>query len=158
MNQPWVYIMEFYVAMIQDKIKRSLPASNNMLLPPSCSSRVWHWTTYRLQPVGLPRAWHSLGKSTRVGGYVLFQGIFPTQGSNPGLLHGWQILYHWATKEALNNRERKKIMSNSDNKLINYKWYIFPSNFYMLFSNFSVLQPGLVKEYWIRNWGSRFKY
>ena len=33
-----------------------------------------------------------------------FQGIFPTQGVNPGLLHllhhRW-ILYHWATREAL---------------------------------------------------------
>ena len=34
----------------------------------------------------------------------LLQGIFPTQGSNPCLLcllHCWQILYHWATGEAL---------------------------------------------------------
>ena len=28
------------------------------------------------------------------------QGIFPTQGSNPSLLLGRWILYHWATKEA----------------------------------------------------------
>ena len=28
-------------------------------------------------------------------------GIFPDQGWNPCLLLGWQILYHWATKEAL---------------------------------------------------------
>ena len=33
--------------------------------------------------------------------HVLLQGIFPTQGSNPGLLHCRQILYHWATREAL---------------------------------------------------------
>ena len=30
-----------------------------------------------------------------------FQWIFPTQGLNPGLLHCRQILYHWATREAL---------------------------------------------------------
>ena len=29
-------------------------------------------------------------------------GIFPTQGSNPHLLHGRRILYCWATKEAQN--------------------------------------------------------
>ena len=29
----------------------------------------------------------SLGKNTRVGCYALLQGIFPTQGPNPGLLH-----------------------------------------------------------------------
>ena len=37
----------------------------------------------------LPRA----GKNTGVGCHALLQGIFPTQGSNPGLQHCWQILY-----------------------------------------------------------------
>ena len=36
----------------------------------------------------------SPGKNTGVGCQALFQGIFPTQGSNPGLLHGRQIHYH----------------------------------------------------------------
>ena len=36
----------------------------------------------------------SPGKNTGVGCQVLPQGIFPTQGSNPGLLHCRQILYH----------------------------------------------------------------
>ena len=31
------------------------------------------------------------------GPFSLLQEIFQTQGSNPGLLLGWQILYHWAT-------------------------------------------------------------
>ena len=35
----------------------------------------------------------SPGKNTGVGGHVLLQGIFPTQGSNPGLLHCRWILY-----------------------------------------------------------------
>ena len=38
--------------------------------------------------------WNSLGQNTGVGSHSLLQGIFPTQGSNPGLLHGRQILYH----------------------------------------------------------------
>ena len=29
-----------------------------------------------------------------MGALILLQGIFPTQGSNPGLLHCRQILYH----------------------------------------------------------------
>ena len=33
------------------------------------------------------------------GSYAFFQGIFPTQGSNPHLLHWW-ILYHWTTRKA----------------------------------------------------------
>ena len=36
----------------------------------------------------------SPGKNTGVGCHVLLQGIFPTQGSNPDLLHCRQILYH----------------------------------------------------------------
>ena len=34
------------------------------------------------------------GKNTGVGCHALPQGIFPTQGLNPGLLHCRQILYH----------------------------------------------------------------
>ena len=29
-----------------------------------------------------------------MGGHALLQGVFPIQGSNRGLLHGRQILYH----------------------------------------------------------------
>ena len=36
----------------------------------------------------------SPGKSAGVGCHVLLQGIFPTQGSNPGLPHCGQILYY----------------------------------------------------------------
>lgn len=36
----------------------------------------------------------SPGKNTRVGRHALIQKIFPTQGSNPYLLHWRQILYH----------------------------------------------------------------
>ena len=35
----------------------------------------------------------SPGKNTGVGCHALLQGIFPTQGSNPGFLHRRQILY-----------------------------------------------------------------
>jgi len=35
-----------------------------------------------------------LGKNTGVGCHALLQGIFPTQGSNPGFLHCRWILYH----------------------------------------------------------------
>ena len=34
------------------------------------------------------------GKSTRVGCHFFLQGIFPTQGLNPSLLHCRQILYY----------------------------------------------------------------
>ena len=39
--------------------------------------------------------------NTGVACHFLLQGLFPTQGSNPYFLLGRQILYHWATWEAL---------------------------------------------------------
>ena len=36
----------------------------------------------------------SPGKNTEMGCHTLLQGIFPTQGWNPGLSHCRQILYH----------------------------------------------------------------
>ena len=42
----------------------------------------------------------SLGKNTGVGCHALLQGIFPTQGSNPGLLHCRQILYNLSQQES----------------------------------------------------------
>ena len=35
----------------------------------------------------------SPGKNTGVGCHALLQGIFPTQGLNPDLLHCWKIIY-----------------------------------------------------------------
>ena len=42
---------------------------------------------------GLYSPWNSPGQNTGVGSHSLLQGIFPTQGLNPGLLHCTQILY-----------------------------------------------------------------
>ena len=53
-----------------------------------------------LRPHGLFSPWNSLGQNTGVSSLSLLQGIFPTQGSNPGLLHCKQILNIWASREA----------------------------------------------------------
>ena len=42
--------------------------------------------------------WNSPGQNTEVGSLSLLQGIFPTQGSNPGLLHCRQIFYQLSHK------------------------------------------------------------
>ena len=44
-------------------------------------------------PPGSSVAWNSPGKNTGVHCHALLQGIFPTQESNPGLLHCRWILY-----------------------------------------------------------------
>ena len=46
-----------------------------------------------LRPHGLYGPWNSPGQNTGVGSLSLLQGIFPTQGWNPGLLHCRLILY-----------------------------------------------------------------
>ena len=43
--------------------------------------------------------WNSPGQNSRVGSLCLLQGIFLTQGSNPGLLHLRQIFYQLNHKE-----------------------------------------------------------
>ena len=45
-----------------------------------------------LRPRGLYSPWNSPGQHTGVGSLSLFQGIFPTQGSNPGVLH-WRPIF-----------------------------------------------------------------
>ena len=44
----------------------------------------------------------SLGKNLRVGCHALLQGIFPTEGLNPALLHYRQILYGLSHQGSMN--------------------------------------------------------
>ena len=46
-----------------------------------------------LRPRGLYSPWNSPGQNTGLGSLPPLQGIFPTQGSNSGLLHCRRILY-----------------------------------------------------------------
>ena len=52
-----------------------------------------------LRPHGLYSPWNSPGQNTGVGSLSLFQGVFPTQGSNPDLPHCGQIFTSWTTRE-----------------------------------------------------------
>ena len=51
-------------------------------------------TSWIITPARLLCPWDSPGKNTGVGCHALLQGILLTQGSNPGVLHCRQILYH----------------------------------------------------------------
>ena len=66
-----------------------------------CFSCVWLFVTLWTVATRLLCPWDSPGKNTGVGCHTLLQGIFLTQGLNPCLLHCRQILYCWATREAL---------------------------------------------------------
>ena len=80
--------------------------------PPCVARRILnHWTaggsesescsviSDSLRPHGLGHLWNSPGQNTGVGSFLL-QGIFPTQGSNPGLLHCRRILYQLSHQES----------------------------------------------------------
>ena len=63
-------------------------------------------------------AWNSSGKNTGGDCHFLLQGIFPTQGLNPSLLHcGW-ILYHLSSREA----QKKNDMGNSIGSVFSLSW------------------------------------
>ena len=73
------------------------------LAPPGKPSVQWESGSHSvvsdsLQPHGLYSPWNSPGQNTGVGSLSLLQGIFPTQGSKPGLLHCRQILYQLSHK------------------------------------------------------------
>jgi len=57
-----------------------------------------------LRPHELYSPWNSPGQNTGVGSLVLLQGIFPIQGSNPGLPHFRQILYQLSHKGSLQSK------------------------------------------------------
>ena len=51
-----------------------------------CESEKLSVVSNSLRPHGLYSPWHSSGQNTGVGSLSLLQGIFTTQGSNPGPL------------------------------------------------------------------------
>ena len=65
-------------------------------LPSKRSHRVGHDLSDLAAAVAAYIPWNSPGQNTGVGSLSL--GIFPTQGSNPGLLHCKQILYQLSHK------------------------------------------------------------
>ena len=68
-------------------------------------NHVWLWNPMDCSLPDSSLHGDSPGKNTGVGCHALLQGIFPTEGSNPGLLlllHCRQTLYCW-TAESLGN-------------------------------------------------------
>ena len=69
--------------------------------------KVWKWRSLsHVRLFATPRnsPWNSPGQNTGVSGLSLLQGIFPTQGSNPGLPHCRQILYQLSHKGSMGSK------------------------------------------------------
>ena len=103
---PFVSVFSNFYTMkdlcdLKKKKKTALPA--NQLLRTHSSYTVSESESHSvmsdsLQPHGLYSPWNSPGRNTGVGSLSLLQGIFPAQGSNPGLPHCRQILYQLSQK------------------------------------------------------------
>ena len=85
-----------YFIVLESKIKCLQILSESV----SCSVMSCSLRPLGLQPARLLCPWNSSGKNTGVGCHSLLQRIFLTQGSNLGLLHHKQILYHLSHQES----------------------------------------------------------
>ena len=87
----------------------------------SCSLLKLHKSESRsvvcsLWPHGPYSPWNSLGQDTGVGSLSLLRGIFPAQGSNPGLLHSGRFFSNRAVREALKlDGWRKSVICDEPN-------------------------------------------
>ena len=75
----------------------------------------------------LLRPWEFQGKSTGLGCHFLLQGIFPTKGSNPGLLHCGQTVYlpsHQGSPKWSHVSAHCNCQSVNIEILLKCKWYV----------------------------------
>ena len=94
-----VYIMDICISIASQNTPHT--TDHIHLIVFCCHCYIWKWSESEslsvlsdsLWPNGLYSPWNSPGQNTEVGSLPLFQGIFPTQGLNPGLSHCRQILY-----------------------------------------------------------------
>ena len=91
----------------------------------SCSVVSGFLQPHGLQPTRLLCPWNSPGTNIGVGRHSLFQGIFPTQGSNLDLQHCRQILYH------LSHHEKTKLFY-----IYSHTYCFQPSLFFFAYVSF----------------------
>ena len=91
-----------YGRIVRLSLKWSRSVVSDSVRPTVCVlSRVWLCATPKEGRLpGSSVLGNFPGKSPGVGRRFLLQGIFPTQGSNPGPAHCRQRLYLWAPREA----------------------------------------------------------
>ena len=75
-------------------------------------SRIWLFVTSWNSP------WNSPSQNTGVGSLSLLQGIFPIQGSNPGLPHGKQILYQLSHKKKYRKDESEPLVVEKEIRIL----------------------------------------
>ena len=94
------------------------PGTEAYQAPPSMGfSRQEPWSGVPLPSLQISlrlyNPWTSPGQNTGVDSLSFLQGIFPTQGSNPGLLHCRQILYQLSYQGSCVIKTKKKLLNCS---------------------------------------------
>ena len=77
----------FFPTKISDFVFQSVEQCMKVKVAQLCPTLCAPQTNYTV--------WNSPGQNTEAGSLSLLQGIFPIQGSNPGLPHCRWILYSW---------------------------------------------------------------
>ena len=104
-----------------------------------------------LRPHGLYSLWNSPGQNTGVGSLSLLQGIFPTQGSNPGLPHCRRFLYQLSQK--------------GSPRILEWVAYPFSSGSFQprnwtgvsciaggFFTTWAIWEAQVLSKYWLNEW------
>ena len=87
------------------------------LCPTFCDPMDCSPARHLCSPPGTSIHGDSPGRNTGVGCHALLQGIFPTLGSNPSLLHCTQILYqlsHWGALVRYGRAENSIVLYDYD--------------------------------------------
>ena len=90
-SQQWVWARDrAFLTYKMDLLMHLLWVCVDLLSRVGLSMTLWTVACQAPLSTGFP------GKNTGEGCHFFLQGIFPTQESNPWLLHWQEILYHWA--------------------------------------------------------------
>ena len=123
-----------------------------------CRQRKWKWSRsvmsdslwpHGLQPTRLLCPWDIPGKNTGVGcHFLLWGGIFLTQGSNPGLPHCRQRLYHLSHQGSLFRQYWLSTMSgNADCLHYNHSCFLLmESALYLALESIKIMREGSLPD------------
>ena len=92
-QQTWKSVHERPASRSQESTGLQLHLTNSKSESESCSD-----VSHSSRPHGLYGPWDSPGQNIGMGSFSLLQGIFPTQGLNPGLPRCRWILYQLSHK------------------------------------------------------------
>ena len=140
-NKPEVDVfLEFSCFLYDPTNVGNLVSGSSAFSKPACISGsswfmfCWKWKS--LSCVWLYSPWNSPGQNTGVDSLSLFQGIFPTQGLNPGLTNYRWILYQLSHKGSprilecsLSLLQQIFLTQESNHSLLHYRQVLYQLNY-----------------------------